>query len=259
MQHSSQQQPPLLVGAEMAIPQGWRSLAVAMANELASLGLPPEYRIEKVFRVDQYMHVFTNSECLRNADKELHDSVYTVICNYSHMASQSCMTCGQHGNAVFVTDQWSVYCDSHLPPDAQDLHAEFADIPLESLDRKGLRAQFPMLPGLELRAGWLPLIKRLMQKLTAVGFSEAHYKIVQVKEKFASLAFYIYSTDPDSKRQQLIHALIDAAQNRSTSMCEICGHPAKLWIHAGWWTTVCNEHVPDGAKTPADYFQKSTL
>ena len=259
MQHSSQEQPLLLVGAEMAIPQGWRPLVVAMANELASLALPSEYRIEKVFRVDQYMHVFINLECLGDADGELHDSVYKIISDYRHQASHACMACGQHGKTVFVTDQWGVYCELHLPPDALDLYAEFADIPLERLDRKGLRAQFPMLPGLELRAGWLPLIKRLMQKLTAVGFSEAHYKIVQVKEKFASLAFYIYSTDPDSKRQQLVHALIDAAQNRSTSMCEICGQPAKLWIHAGWWTTVCNEHVPDGAKTPADYFQKSTL
>ena len=108
-----------------------------------------------------------------------------------------------------------------------------------------------MLPGLELRAGWLPLIKRLMQKLTAVGFSEAHYKIVQVKEKFASLAFYIYSTDPDSKRQQLIHALIDAAQNRSTSMCEICGHPAKLWIHAGWCVSPPG-HLPDAGLRHVD-------
>ena len=64
MQHSSQQQPTLLVGAEMAIPQGWWPLAVAMANKLESLALPSECRIEKIFRADQHMHVFINSEWL---------------------------------------------------------------------------------------------------------------------------------------------------------------------------------------------------
>ena len=259
MQHSSQQQPTLLVGAEMAIPQGWWPLAVAMANKLESLALPSECRIEKIFRADQHMHVFINSECLSDVSRELHERVCKIISSYCHRARHACMVCGQKGQTFFVTDLWGVYCGSHQPAEALDLHAEFADITLERLNSKGLRAQFPMLPGLELRAGWLPLIQRLMLKLTAAGVTSKHYRVLQVKEKFASLAFYIYSTDPDFKRQQLVYALIDAAQTRSTSMCEICGQPAKLWIHAGWWTTVCNEHVPDGAKTPADYFQKSTL
>ena len=254
---SEQQQYPLLLGADVAIPEGWRSLVIEIAQELTKLSLPTSYRIEKVFRIDEHMYVYSNSECLSDTESDLRNRVYEIINAHCQKASCACMSCGRLGKTLFETDQWGVFCDQHIPSGALDLYARFEQIPLENLDRTALYAEFPDLPSLELRPGWLPLIKFLMQELTAVGFNSAHYRILQVKEKFASLAFYVYSTDPDLKRQKLVNALIDAARNRSTTMCEVCGERGSLWIHAGWWSTACPQHVPSGAKTPAEYWGKS--
>jgi len=254
---SEQQQYPFLLGADVAIPEGWRSLVIEIAQELTKLSLPTSYRIEKVFRIDEHMYVYSNSECLSDTESDLRNRVYEIINSQCQKASHACMSCSQTGKTLFENDQWGVFCDQHIPPDALDLYTRFEQVPLENLDRKALYAGFPSLPALQLRPGWLPLIKFLMQELTAIGFNSDLYRILQVKEKFASLAFYVYSTDPDLKRQKLVNALIDAARNRSTTMCEVCGERGSLWIHAGWWSTACPQHVPSGAKTPAEYWGKS--
>lgn len=258
MQPSSEQQlHRLLADAKLAIPEGWRALAFGLVRELEALALPAEYRIEKIFRIDEHMYVYSNYECLGASESALQKSVFQVIERHSKLAYRSCMECGQSGKPIFDTDQWGVFCNQHIPAGGLDLHAQFEQIELEQLDRNALHTQFPELPALELRDGWLPLIKFLMHELIAAGFTADHYKIAQVKEKFASLAFYVYSTDPDLRRQKLVHALIDAARNRSATMCEVCGEQASLWICAGWWSTACSSHVPNGAKTPAEYFGKS--
>ena len=258
MQHSSRKQlPPLLAEAELEIPKGWNALAFSLARDLEALALPAEYRIEKIFRIDEHIYVYSNSECLGASESALQKSVFQVIKRHSKLAYRSCMECGQSGKPIFDTDQWGVFCNQHIPVGGLDVHMRFEQIELEKLDRKTLQTQFSELPALELRDGWLPLIKFLMHELIAAGFTADHYKIAQVKEKFASLAFYVYSTDPDLRRQKLVHALIDAARNRSATMCEVCGEQASLWICAGWWSTLCTNHTPKGAKTPAEYFGKS--
>lgn len=258
MQHKSEhQQPALLLRAEVDIPNGWISIAHQVASELSELRLPTDFRIEKISRLDQYMYVSCNAECLGESDSELHQRVFKIINGCCDKATASCMACGKPGKTLFETERWGVYCDQHIPHNALDLYARFESIEAECLDRSALHAEFPCLPALELRPGWLPLIKFLMNELKAAGFDSQNYRILQVKEKFALLAFYVYSDDPDSKRQKLIHALIDAARNRSATMCEACGEKASMWIHAGWWTTACAKHVPEGAMTPAEYFRKS--
>ncbi len=67
-----QSRTPLLFGAEIDISQGWRPLAVA---------------IEMSSRTDQHIHVLIKSECMGDADSELHDSVYKIIGNYRHPAN----------------------------------------------------------------------------------------------------------------------------------------------------------------------------
>lgn len=257
MQNESEQQHPLLWGADVAVPEGWRSLAIEIAQELAKLPLPSTYRIEKIFRIDEHMYVYSNSECLGDTESGLRNHVYEIINDQCQKVSHACMSCGRLGKTLFENDQWGVFSDQHIPASALDLYACFEQVPVGNLDRKALYAEFSSLPTLQLRPGWLPLIKFLMQELTAVVFNSEHYRILQVKEKFASLAFYVYSTDPDLKRQKLVKALIDAARNRSTTMCEVCGERGSLWIHAGWWSTACPKHVPSGAKTPAKHFGKS--
>ncbi len=257
MKHEPEQAPhPLLADAEVTVPEGWRPLVIQIAQELTKLRLPALYRIEKVFRIDEHMYVYTDSACLGETTSELQNSISEIINSHCRKASHACVTCGQSGKTLFENDQWGVFCIEHIPAEALDLHGLFEHIPLDSIDRTALKREFPCLPGLELRPGWLPLIRFLMRQLATIGFNSEHYRIVQIKEKFATLAFYVYSTDPDLRRQKLVNALIDAARNRSATMCEVCGERASLWICAGWWSTLCTNHVPKGAQTPAKYFGK---
>ena len=66
MQHSSRKQlPPLLAEAELEIPKGWNALAFSLARDLEALALPAEYRIEKIFRIDEHIYV-SEIEPLKN-------------------------------------------------------------------------------------------------------------------------------------------------------------------------------------------------
>lgn len=153
MQNESEQQHPLLLGADVAIPEGWRSLVIEIAQALATLPLPADYRIEKVFHVDEHMYVYSNSECLSDTESDLRNRVYEIINAHCQKASCACMSCGRLGKTLFETDQWGVFCDQHIPSGALDLYARFEQIPLKNLERTALYAEFPYLPSLELRPG----------------------------------------------------------------------------------------------------------
>lgn len=73
---------------------------------------------------------------------------------------------------------------------------------------------------------------------------EARYKqeienlptIVQVKEKFAGLRFYVHSSD------DRIENLIEFAERISRHTCEVCGAPGELDDGTGWMKTHCKKH-----------------
>ena len=86
--------------------------------------------------------------------------------------------------------------------------------------------------GLECGKGWHPLIMRTHKKLIAI---DPDYVVMQVKEKFGGLRYYI-ATGTDE-----MFDIIDAAEEESYHICEECGEPGKL-RGDGWLSTLCNKH-----------------
>lgn len=84
----------------------------------------------------------------------------------------------------------------------------------------------------ECNSGWYSLIKELIEDLIALGWDK---KIIQVKEKFGGLRFYISSGSDE------IYDRISKAENDSYEICERTGKPGKLRTDIGWYTTLCEE------------------
>lgn len=81
-------------------------------------------------------------------------------------------------------------------------------------------------------SGWNLIIKNLIQDLIRLGWNK---EVIQVKEKFGGLRFYINeSTDA-------IHERIGQAELESMKTCEITGRPGKLRNDIGWYRTLCDE------------------
>jgi hypothetical protein len=81
--------------------------------------------------------------------------------------------------------------------------------------------------------GWLSLIKDLILELKNVGWNG---EVVQVKEKFGGLRFYIPSeTTVES-------AIIRKYELQSLNICEVCGKNGKSKEKNNWLKTVCDEH-----------------
>lgn len=92
--------------------------------------------------------------------------------------------------------------------------------------------------GYYLPDGWVDLVYDLHNDLLE---SDPEYQLVQVKEKFGGLRFYIQF--PISDRGQL---LIRLAEDKSLEICQECGAPGSL-RKRGWWATLCDEHDTDEA------------
>jgi hypothetical protein len=109
-------------------------------------------------------------------------------------------------------------------------------------------------------AGWLPMLRQLDATL------QEHwpdYTISQIKEKFGTLRFY---ADPGveipdfgdddagtaahnqwyADNIDAFHALIHEYEDKSASICELCGKAGKLGTTGYWWTTCCPECSPEG-------------
>lgn len=69
--------------------------------------------------------------------------------------------------------------------------------------------------------GWLPILLKLNDDLTAI---DPDYRIVQVKEKFGGLRYYIESV---SKMAEL-EAVVRVAEAEAARTCELCGSRANV-------------------------------
>ena len=85
--------------------------------------------------------------------------------------------------------------------------------------------------------GWFNLLMDLSVKLEAMeGIKDTH--VVQVKEKFGGLRFYIsHGTD------EMFDA-IDKAEETSYTICESCGDAGTL-RREGWMQTLCDKHAKE--------------
>ena len=87
--------------------------------------------------------------------------------------------------------------------------------------------------GWEIKKGWHPLVKELIEELKTLGW-DGH--ISQIKEKFGGLRFYIGSGN------NAIFDAIDRAEHKSYHICEECGEPGDL-RGGGWLKTLCDLHA----------------
>jgi RNA polymerase-binding transcription factor DksA len=66
-----------------------------------------------------------------------------------------------------------------------------------------------------------------------------HFYVVQAKEKFGGLRFYITSAP------QEVHDLIHKAEEESYHICEECGKKGTLRKDLGWWLVLCEKHYKE--------------
>lgn len=96
--------------------------------------------------------------------------------------------------------------------------------------------------GCECEDGWFSLIDELCADITRV-YEEAgipvDVEVSQIKEKFGTLRFYCVIRGSEAV-QDKVQQLIEAIEDKSASICEMCGKPGKGW-NDGWIYTLCDE------------------
>ena len=93
-----------------------------------------------------------------------------------------------------------------------------------------------MLEAFDIGPGWYPLVSTLVDDLFAAGWDG---EVLQVKEKFGGLRFYISEV-----REDLSKIIFDA-ENESVTICDQCGGPGEL-RGEGYLSTRCEKHKRKG-------------
>src|SRR3989304_3963970 len=98
--------------------------------------------------------------------------------------------------------------------------------------------------GFDCDEGWFDLIdelsKNLEEEILKLSAEERiHYGAAQVKEKFGGLRFYM-----DCATDYMIE-LIDEAEKKSYTICEVCGGLGKLCSAGVWLKTLCKRCLKD--------------
>lgn len=87
---------------------------------------------------------------------------------------------------------------------------------------------------------WLPLIRELSRELerlirrSTVPKDEWPYAY-SVKEKHGALRFMLSSGTDE------MYQLIEECEDKSETICELCGRDGKPIFHKGWWSVMCDE------------------
>lgn len=106
--------------------------------------------------------------------------------------------------------------------------------------RKSIR-QSLMPFGFECGDGWFAIIYKLSADIEALAkatgldpLSNRWPEVIQVKEKYGTLRYYLR----DTLDAELMHNLVGAAYKQSSRTCEDCGQPGTLSME-GWWNVRC--------------------
>ena len=93
---------------------------------------------------------------------------------------------------------------------------------------------------IECDEGWFPIIARLDADIRKLA---PDYTILQIKEKFGGLRYYIGSLHESVFDQ--VHAIIGEAEKIAAKTCECCGEPGELCRRGGWLKTLCKQCFTD--------------
>ena len=103
-------------------------------------------------------------------------------------------------------------------------------------------SEFLRFRGMEHGPGWIGLVTTLHWRLR---FLVGDYQIFQIKEKFGGLRYYCDAEGtipeglPDTVYlRDTVRRLIEDAEHRSQTICEVCGHAGTLTT-GKWWKTRC--------------------
>jgi hypothetical protein len=92
--------------------------------------------------------------------------------------------------------------------------------------------------------GWFDILWRLCEDLEPLVAklgqeTGCQFEVLQVKEKFGGLRFYV-----NCRRDEAIRQRILAAQEESFHTCEVCGKPGTL-REDSWIKTLCDVHTSE--------------
>ncbi len=84
--------------------------------------------------------------------------------------------------------------------------------------------------------GWSSLIDPIIERIEETGG-----RVSQIKEKYGRLRIY---WDPgEGEIDDSIERAVDEAEEKSATLCELCGAPARLMYARYWYQTLCPDHA----------------
>lgn len=104
------------------------------------------------------------------------------------------------------------------------------------------------LPYIETDDGWFDLILDMSEQLEKERLKliaenplldQDACHLVQIKEKYGGLAVYLNSYHATYRFSQIIIR----AENKSYTVCEVCGCDGKLRSELSWIKTLCDQHL----------------
>jgi hypothetical protein len=113
--------------------------------------------------------------------------------------------------------------------------------------------------GTSVGPGWWTLLDEAFSKIDALldEHPGVTFKVVQIKEKFGGLRVYgDTSSDADdlSTLYVKLDAILDEAEQRAATTCEVCGEPGEQ-RYGSWIKVLCDKHDAERKKRyglPAD-------
>ncbi|MBD3262481.1 MAG: hypothetical protein GF334_12585 [Candidatus Altiarchaeales archaeon] len=119
---------------------------------------------------------------------------------------------------------------------------------MDEKNTKRLLETYPRLfsnfRGFECGDGWYDLLCELAEKLEPLcvdDIPEDTARVGQVKEKFGGLRFYLDWFPADEEIYKKVNSAIDTAEEKSFTICEVCGEPGTA-RGGGWISTLCETH-----------------
>lgn len=100
--------------------------------------------------------------------------------------------------------------------------------------------------GLDMYDGWTQILAQACAEIDAVlGENKRCFHFSQFKEKYGSARYYYDSESLGSEELQRIQTLLDQAELATETACMLCGSPATIEEHGGWFLCLCNVHADE--------------
>ena len=129
----------------------------------------------------------------------------------------------------------------HSDPSWQaTLVAQYPELFRTELDGRYLAPGFP-----EVGDGWRALVETAVARISeaVAAAAPASVRIVQLKEKFATLRLYWYGEALSRETENAVADAVALAEARSACTCEVCGDAGVLHRAGGQLLAACASHA----------------